>query len=214
MPADRISLASGLRAARLHGGTSPGSPASSPSENASSDPVVPMATLLARPTPFSRSPTSIEFHNDATAWMSTPANVGLSLDGHGAEADCAVHLANMSHVLGPVSRDEVYKLLDLNFEYDAYHYVMNDPIHAMLPTVLRGMTLSLYDESTRVHPHDGRCTRQRLRFHVEGIGDPDTHRFWVILKYPLSDIRKLVLGLSTFICQLHSTHTEAKMAYE
>ncbi|KAK3238861.1 hypothetical protein CYMTET_51156 [Cymbomonas tetramitiformis] len=90
----------------------------------------------------------------------------------------------MSHVLGPVSRDEVYKLLDLDFEYDAHHYVVNALIYAVLPTVLRGMALPLYDaESTRVHPHDGRCAlHQRLRFHVEGIGDPDTHRFWVRLR--------------------------------
>ncbi|KAK3285954.1 hypothetical protein CYMTET_6461 [Cymbomonas tetramitiformis] len=88
----------------------------------------------------------------------------------------------MSHVLGPISRDEVFKLLDLDYEYEAYHYVVNDLTYAVLPTVLRGMALVLYDESTRLHPHDGRCALQRLRFHVEGIGDPDAHRFWVRLR--------------------------------
>ncbi|KAK3274308.1 hypothetical protein CYMTET_17507 [Cymbomonas tetramitiformis] len=74
MSADRISLAIRLRAARTHGGTSPGtSPASSPSgRDASSDPVVPMAALLARPTPVSRSPTSVESRNDESLWTSTP----------------------------------------------------------------------------------------------------------------------------------------------
>ncbi|KAK3282288.1 hypothetical protein CYMTET_9968 [Cymbomonas tetramitiformis] len=51
---ERVTLASRLRAARPHGGASPGSPASSsPSDSRSGDPVVPMATLLARPTPVS-----------------------------------------------------------------------------------------------------------------------------------------------------------------
>ncbi|KAK3237408.1 hypothetical protein CYMTET_52518 [Cymbomonas tetramitiformis] len=216
MSAERVTLASRLRAARPHGGASPGSPASSsPSDSRSGDPVVPMATPLARPTLVSISPTSLEFHNDATVWTSTPvrasqrsefiekldyafaygeelakllrahgfkANVGISLDGPDAETDFAVLLANMSHVLGPISRDEVFKLLDLDYEYEAYHYVINELIYAVLPTVLRGMALSLYDESTRVHPHDGRCALQRLRFYVEGIGDPDAHRFWVRLR--------------------------------
>ncbi|KAK3257492.1 hypothetical protein CYMTET_33423 [Cymbomonas tetramitiformis] len=96
--------------------------------------------------------------------------------------DFALLLSNMSHVLGPVSRDEVHKLLDLDFEYDAYHYTVNELIYAVLPTVLRGMAFSLYDESTCVHPRDGRCALRRIRFHVEGIGDRDTHRFWVRLR--------------------------------
>ncbi|KAK3233278.1 hypothetical protein CYMTET_56418 [Cymbomonas tetramitiformis] len=48
------------------------------------------------------------------------SNVGLSLDGSDSETGFAVLLANMSHVFGPISRDEVFKLLDLDFEYESY----------------------------------------------------------------------------------------------
>ncbi|KAK3256325.1 hypothetical protein CYMTET_34531 [Cymbomonas tetramitiformis] len=69
MSADRISLANRLRAARTHGGASPdANPTSSPSGDASSDPVVPMTTLLIRPTPVPRSLTSVEFHNYESVW--------------------------------------------------------------------------------------------------------------------------------------------------
>ncbi|KAK3240489.1 hypothetical protein CYMTET_49666 [Cymbomonas tetramitiformis] len=87
----------------------------------------------------------------------------------------------MAHVFGPVSRDDIAKLLDLDNEYSDYHIVLNELVYAVLPTVLRSTALTLYEESVEVHPRDGRCASQRLRFHVEGIGDPDTHRFWVRL---------------------------------
>ncbi|KAK3239468.1 hypothetical protein CYMTET_50607 [Cymbomonas tetramitiformis] len=115
------------------------------------------------------------------------SNVGLSLDGPDSETDFAVLLANMPHVFGPISRDEVFKLLDLDFEYDVYHYTINELIFTVLPTVLRGMALSLYEESAYIFSHDGRCALQRLRSHVEGIGDPDTHRFWVRFRSTVFD---------------------------
>ncbi|KAK3276911.1 hypothetical protein CYMTET_15048 [Cymbomonas tetramitiformis] len=76
-------------------------------------------------------------------------NVGLSLDGPDAdEADFAVLLANMSHVFCPISRDEVFKLLDLDFNYTAYHYTINEFIYAVLHTVLRSTAYCLrYEES-------------------------------------------------------------------
>ncbi|KAK3266848.1 hypothetical protein CYMTET_24568 [Cymbomonas tetramitiformis] len=87
----------------------------------------------------------------------------------------------MAHVFGPISRGDVAKLLDLDHEYADYHLVLNELIFAVLPTVLRSTALTLYEESADVHPRDGRCAlqqqQQRLRFHVEGIGDPDAHRF-------------------------------------
>ncbi|KAK3286955.1 hypothetical protein CYMTET_5512 [Cymbomonas tetramitiformis] len=220
MSAERISLASRLRAARPTGGASPTPSASSPSGDSSGEPVVPMSTLITRPTPVSRSPTTVEFHHNSGVWTSTPvrasqraeftekldyafaygeelakllrshgfkSNVGLSLDGPDSETDFAVLLANMSHVFGPISRDEVFKLLDLDFEYESYHYTISELIFTVLPTVLRGMALSLYEESAEVFPHDGRCALQRLRYQVEGIGDPDTHRFWVHLRSTVID---------------------------
>ncbi|KAK3250505.1 hypothetical protein CYMTET_40135 [Cymbomonas tetramitiformis] len=220
MSAERISLGSRLRAARPTGGASPTPSASSPSGDSSGEPVVPMSTLITRPTPVSRSPTAVEFHQNSDVWTSTPvrasqrteftekmdyafaygeelakllrshgfkSNVGLSLDGPDSETDFAVLLANMSHVFGPISRDEVFKLLDLDFEYEYYHYTINELIFSVLPTVLRGMALSLYEESAEIFPHDGRCALQRLRYQVEGIGDPDTHRFWVRLRSTVID---------------------------
>jgi len=114
-------------------------------------------------------------------------NIGLTLDTEDSESDFAVLLANMTHVFGPISRDEVLKLLDLDFEYDEYHLTLNELIFGVLPTVLRGTALVLFEESAHVHPHDGRCALQRLRFHVEGIGDPDTNRFWVRLRSTVID---------------------------
>ncbi|KAK3233112.1 hypothetical protein CYMTET_56564 [Cymbomonas tetramitiformis] len=40
----------------------------------------------------------------------------------------------------------------------------------------------MHKESARVHPRDGRCALQRLRFHVEATTDPDTFRFWTKLR--------------------------------
>ncbi|KAK3248514.1 hypothetical protein CYMTET_42026 [Cymbomonas tetramitiformis] len=115
------------------------------------------------------------------------STVGLTLDGPEAESDFAVLLANMAHVFGPVSRDDIAKLLDLDNEYSDYHIVLNELVYAVLPTVLRSTALTLYEESAEVHPRDGRCALQRLRFHVEGIGDPDAHRFWVRLRAVILD---------------------------
>ncbi|KAK3278360.1 hypothetical protein CYMTET_13699 [Cymbomonas tetramitiformis] len=113
--------------------------------------------------------------------------IGITLDTPEAESDFAVLLANMSHVFGPVSRDEFLKLVDLDNEYEVYHLTLNELIYIVLPTVLRGTALTLYEESSLVHPHDGRCALQRLRYHVEGIGDPDPHRFWVRLRAVVID---------------------------
>ncbi|KAK3235914.1 hypothetical protein CYMTET_53908 [Cymbomonas tetramitiformis] len=115
------------------------------------------------------------------------STVGLTLEGPEAESDFTVLLANMSHVFGPIARDEFTKLLDLDFEYDEYHLTLNELLYVVLPTILRGTALSLYEESARVRPHDGRCALQRLRYHVEGIGDPDAHRFWVRLRAVVID---------------------------
>ncbi|KAK3234019.1 hypothetical protein CYMTET_55703 [Cymbomonas tetramitiformis] len=78
--------------------------------------------------------------------------MGLSLDGPDSETDFAVLLANMSHVFGPISRDEVFKLLDLDFDYDVYHYTLNEPNYVVMPTVHRGMALSLYEERKFIPP--------------------------------------------------------------
>ncbi|KAK3238996.1 hypothetical protein CYMTET_51035 [Cymbomonas tetramitiformis] len=75
------------------------------------------------------------------------SNVGITLDGPEAESDFAVLLANLSHVFGPISRDEIMKLLDLDFEYSEYHLTLNELIYAVLPTLLRGTALTLYEES-------------------------------------------------------------------
>ncbi|KAK3235956.1 hypothetical protein CYMTET_53875 [Cymbomonas tetramitiformis] len=42
-------------------------------------------------------------------------------------------------------------------------------------------------ESARVHPRDGRCALQRLRFHVEAPTGPDTFRFWTKLRSTVID---------------------------
>ncbi|KAK3238898.1 hypothetical protein CYMTET_51133 [Cymbomonas tetramitiformis] len=55
----------------------------------------------------------------------------------------------MSHVFGPIARDEFTKLLDLDFEYDEYHLTLNELLYVVLPTILRGTALSPYDESAR-----------------------------------------------------------------
>ncbi|KAK3275184.1 hypothetical protein CYMTET_16664 [Cymbomonas tetramitiformis] len=102
------------------------------------------------------------------------SNVGLTLDGPEAESDFAVLLANMAHVFGPISRGDIAKLLDLDNEYSDYHIILNELVYAVLPTVLRSTALTLYEESAEVHPRDGRCALQRLRFHVEGIGETET----------------------------------------
>ncbi|KAK3271927.1 hypothetical protein CYMTET_19748 [Cymbomonas tetramitiformis] len=111
-------------------------------------------------------------------------NVGLALDGPDAEADFAVLLGNMSHVFGSISLDEFLKLLDLDFEYEVYQLTLNELIYVVLPTVLRGTALALYEESALAHPpQDERCALRRRRYHVEGLGDPDTKRFWVRLRH-------------------------------
>ncbi|KAK3259257.1 hypothetical protein CYMTET_31737 [Cymbomonas tetramitiformis] len=82
--------------------------------------------------------------------------------------------------VGPIFRDEVFKLLDLDFEYDMYHYTTSTSSFKLFSLRYFGV-LSHYEESAYIyiHPHDdGRCgALQRLRFRVEGIGDPGTHRF-------------------------------------
>ncbi|KAK3243206.1 hypothetical protein CYMTET_47125 [Cymbomonas tetramitiformis] len=59
---------------------------------------------------------------------------------------------------------------------------LNELIFIILLTVLRGTALALQEEAARVSPHDGRTALQRIRFHVEGIGDPDSNRYWTRLR--------------------------------
>ncbi|KAK3234798.1 hypothetical protein CYMTET_54962 [Cymbomonas tetramitiformis] len=63
------------------------------------------------------------------------STVGLTLEGPEAESDFTVLLANMSHVFGPIARDEFTKLLDLDFEYDEYHLTLNELPYVVLPTL-------------------------------------------------------------------------------
>ncbi|KAK3284204.1 hypothetical protein CYMTET_8132 [Cymbomonas tetramitiformis] len=90
------------------------------------------------------------------------STVGLTLDGPEAESDFAVLLANMAHVFGPIARDEILKLLDLDFEYEEYHLTLiNELIYGVLPTVLRGTALSLYEESTHLAVSDTLVDKHR-----------------------------------------------------
>ncbi|KAK3252617.1 hypothetical protein CYMTET_38094 [Cymbomonas tetramitiformis] len=114
-------------------------------------------------------------------------NIGFTFDQPGSEMDFAVLLTNMSHVLGPIAHDEFDKLLDLDHEYPVYHVALNELIYTILPTVLRGLALSLYEESARIHPYDGRCALQRIRFQVEGVVDLDSKRFWLRLRKTVID---------------------------
>ncbi|KAK3278288.1 hypothetical protein CYMTET_13765 [Cymbomonas tetramitiformis] len=117
-------------------------------------------------------------------------NVGITLDTSDAETDFAILLSSIHHVLGPISHYEFDMLLDLDNEYEAYHMVLNELIFTILPVFLRGSALRLYNESAKVHPGDGRCALQRLRFFVEGIPDPDTERFWTRLRAVIIDEKK------------------------
>ncbi|KAK3233819.1 hypothetical protein CYMTET_55905 [Cymbomonas tetramitiformis] len=90
----------------------------------------------------------------------------------------------MSHVFGPIARDEFTKLLDLDFEYDEYHLTLNERLYVVLPTILRGTALSLLVRGVRsgAPSRYGRCALRHLRYHAEGIGDPDAYRFSVRLR--------------------------------
>ncbi|KAK3280617.1 hypothetical protein CYMTET_11552 [Cymbomonas tetramitiformis] len=107
---------------------------------------------------------------------------GFTLDGSDAEADFAILLSNLRHVLSPISHFEYDKLFDLEHEYLVYHWSLNELLFNILKGVLQGTALALFQESARVHPRDGRCALQRLRFHVEATTDPDTFRFWTKLR--------------------------------
>ena len=73
MSASHVSLGSRIRAARTGAGNTPGStPPRSPGGGPMPEPIVPMSTLLSRPTPLSRSATSAEFHTNNSVWVSTP----------------------------------------------------------------------------------------------------------------------------------------------
>ncbi len=109
-------------------------------------------------------------------------NGGLTLDTTDAEADFAILMTTIRHVLSPISHFEFSMLLDLEREYEAYHVVLNEILFTALPVVLRGRALALYHESREQHPGDGRCALQRLRFAVEGVPDPDTERFWTKMR--------------------------------
>ncbi|KAK3269642.1 hypothetical protein CYMTET_21932 [Cymbomonas tetramitiformis] len=112
---------------------------------------------------------------------------GFTLDGSDAEADFAILLSNLRHVLSPISHFEYDKLFDLEHEYLVYHWSLNELLFNILKGVLQGTALALYRESARVHPRDGRCALQRLRFHVEATTDPDTFRFWTKLRSTVID---------------------------
>ncbi|KAK3268852.1 hypothetical protein CYMTET_22673 [Cymbomonas tetramitiformis] len=99
----------------------------------------------------------------------------------------------MAHVFSPISHDEIYfKLLDVDFDYTAYHCTINELLSSSAPSCPPSCAARRCP-STRSPPdrssstRDGRYTLQRLRFHVEGIGDPDTHRFWVRLRAVILD---------------------------
>ncbi|KAK3242516.1 hypothetical protein CYMTET_47804 [Cymbomonas tetramitiformis] len=112
---------------------------------------------------------------------------GFTLDGSDAEADFAILLSNLRHVLSPISHFEYDKLFDLEHEYLVYHWSLNELLFNILQGVLQGTTLALYQESARVHPRDGRCALQRLRFHVKATTDLDTFRFWTKLRSTVID---------------------------
>ncbi|KAK3275743.1 hypothetical protein CYMTET_16143 [Cymbomonas tetramitiformis] len=107
---------------------------------------------------------------------------GYTFDGPDSETDFAVLLGNLRHVLSPTSHYEYDKLFDLEHEYLEYHWSLNELIFIILKGVLNGTALALYQESARVHPRDGGCALQRLRYHVEASTDPDTFRFWTKLR--------------------------------
>ncbi|KAK3236157.1 hypothetical protein CYMTET_53684 [Cymbomonas tetramitiformis] len=99
--------------------------------------------------------------------------VGYTLADPDAETDLAVLLANLAQVLSPISHFEIEKLLDLDYEYDSYHLALNELVFNIVPTVLRGTSLSLYEESTRGHPRDGRIGVKKLyAFTIDETTDP------------------------------------------
>ena len=57
---------------------------------------------------------------------------GLTLDTQDAEADFAVLITCLSHILSPVSHAEFAMLRDLEHKYEAYHVVLNEIIFAGL----------------------------------------------------------------------------------
>ncbi|KAK3237088.1 hypothetical protein CYMTET_52814 [Cymbomonas tetramitiformis] len=205
-------------------------------ESRDHDPIVRMSTLLKKPLPVSRAPTAEEFYKDESVWVSTPVRAstahgyserldyashyseelcrllrtygykaasGLSLDGEDAETDFTVLLANLAHVLSPIS----------HFEFDEYHMALNELIFVILPTVLRGTALALQEESARVYPHDGRAALQRLRFHVEGIGDPDSNRYWTKLRALIIDESNDPAPQLTVFRKLADKHAKLHSAY-
>ncbi|KAK3278110.1 hypothetical protein CYMTET_13917 [Cymbomonas tetramitiformis] len=107
---------------------------------------------------------------------------GYTFDGPDSETDFAVLLGNLRHVLSLISHYEYDKLFDLEHEYLEYHWSLNELIFIILKGVLHGTALALYQESAQVHPRDGRCALQRLRYHVEATTDPDTFRLWTKLR--------------------------------
>ncbi|KAK3287604.1 hypothetical protein CYMTET_4904 [Cymbomonas tetramitiformis] len=177
-----------------------------------SDPIVRMSLLRQRPTPRSRAATSAEFHADSSVWASTPvrasqraefadkldyafaygeelakllrahgfkSSVGIALDGPEAESHFTVLLANMSHVFGPIARDDFVKLLDLDFEYEVYHLTLNDgSFTSFFPPFFAGLPSPCTRSPLACTPTTGG---------VEGIGDPDAHRFWVRLRAVVID---------------------------
>jgi len=162
---------------------------------------------------------SYAFHyaNDLTTMLKAhgfdPA-VGLTLDTADAEADFAVLVACLSHILSPVSHFEFSKLLDLENDYDFYHVTLNGVIFTILPVVLRGHALALYHDSARVHPADGRCALQRLRFEVEGIPDPDSDRFLLKLRSIVFDEQSDPAPQLDIIRKLQDKHARLNPAYD
>ncbi|KAK3287409.1 hypothetical protein CYMTET_5083 [Cymbomonas tetramitiformis] len=191
MSSDRISLGSRLRPEAQPRGDfpwhhpareSPWGPVSGPNR-------AHVVITSTRPTPIFRAATSVEFHNDSSVWVSTPVRASQRSEF----VDKLDYAFSYGEELAKLLRAHDFKanstkLLDLDFEYAEYHLTLNELIYVVLPIVLRGTALSLYyEESAYVYPHDGRCALQRLRYHVEGIGDPDTHRFWVRLRAVVID---------------------------
>ncbi|KAK3281654.1 hypothetical protein CYMTET_10565 [Cymbomonas tetramitiformis] len=120
-----------------------------------------MSQLTARPNPFSRATTSAEFHADASVWVSTPVR--------------------------PSQRTEFIDKLDYAFAYGE-ELAKLLRTHGFKSSV--GLTLDGPDAESDfavLLANMAHVFGPRLRFHVEGIGDPDAHRFWVRLRAVILD---------------------------
>ncbi|KAK3253183.1 hypothetical protein CYMTET_12061 [Cymbomonas tetramitiformis] len=185
----RVSLSSGIRAARAasipgpagpHGSPSPspapGRPSSSPfAVSEDENTIVPMSTMVRKPTSISRAPTSAEFHADEAVWKSAPVRASTA-------SDFRDRLDYVSHY----GKKEFCCRLLRAYGYMAAVGLTLDTSEADTDFTILLANLS-YEEAARISPHDERAALQRLRFHVEGIGDPDSNRYWTRLRDVIID---------------------------